>query len=78
MSKKIGTLGYNYDTERIGILNRMDLWQDTGLHCGECLEVFINDKWVKDRIEYKSSNKEWYLVYSKLAGNQLEGLRVRF
>lgn len=78
MNKKTGILGYNNDEKRVGILNSMDLWENTGLHCGECFEVLINNKWVSDRIEYRSINKEWYLVYSKLAGNQLEGLKIRF
>jgi hypothetical protein len=74
--KKTGILSYNYDNERYGILNAMDLWEDDGLHCGECFEVFINNEWVADRVEM--SKWEWYLVYSKLSGSQLEGLKVRF
>jgi len=78
MERKTGILGYNYDEKRIGILNSMDLWADSGLHCGECFEVLINDEWVADRIEYRSSNQEWYLVYSGLKGEQLEGVKVRY
>lgn len=74
--KKIGWLSYNYENERIGILDKMDLWADNGLHCGECFEVLINDEWIADRIELSSG--EWYLVYSKLKGNQLEGIKVRY
>lgn len=73
---KTGFLGYNYDNDRYGILNKMDLWEDDGLHCGECFEVFIDSKWVSDRIEMKF-DKTWYLVETKLEGNQLEGLKVR-
>ncbi|MBY7043756.1 DUF5348 domain-containing protein [Clostridium botulinum] len=76
MSKNIGTLGYNYDNDRIGILNDMDLWQDDGLHCGETLEVFINDEWKIDRLEM-TWDKVWYLVVSGLKGNQLEGIKIR-
>lgn len=76
MEKKTGWLGYNHDNDRIGILNNMDLWEDDGLHCGETLEVFINDKWVADRLELYRG--QWYLVYSKLKGDELEGLKVRF
>lgn len=78
MDKKTGKLGYNYDEKRMGILDRMDLWADTGLHCGETFEVFINGEWVADRIEYSSKSKEWYLVYNKLTGDELEGLKVRY
>lgn len=74
--KKIGWLSYNCENERMGILDKMDLWDDDGLHCGECFEVLINDEWIADRIEL--SGGEWYLVYSKLKGNQLEGLKVRY
>lgn len=76
MNKKTGILSYNYDNNRIGILDRMDLWLDDSLHCGECFEVFINGEWVADRLEL--SKGEWYLVYSKLSGDQLEGLKVRY
>lgn len=78
MEKKTGILGYNYDEKRIGVLNAMDLWENSGLHCGETFEVLINDEWVADRIEYTSRTDEWYLVYSKLSGDQLEGLKVRY
>ena len=32
-----------------------------GLHCGECMEVFVGDKWKPTRIEY---GENWYLVVS--------------
>lgn len=69
-------LGYNIENDRYGILEN-DLWVDTGLHCGECLEVFIDGKWIADRIEFDHSINSWYLVYSKLYGEQLENLIVR-
>lgn len=76
MSKQvIGYLGYNSDTERYGFLYG-DIWQDTGLHCGECVEVLVNGKWVQDRIEM-SWEGNWYLVESKLKGSQLEHLQVK-
>ena len=33
-----GRLGYNCENGRYGLLS-MDLWIDTGFHCGECMEV---------------------------------------
>ena len=77
MNKTTGILRYNYDEKRMGILS-FDLLFNSGLHCGECLEVLINDEWVADRIEYTSRTNEWYLVNTKLQGADLEGLKVRY
>ena len=40
-----GRLGYNSSNGRYGIL-LSDLWLDTGLHCGECLQVLMDGKWM--------------------------------
>ena len=45
-----GRLGYNCENGRYGLLS-MDLWIDTGFHCGECMEVLVDDQWVKTRME---------------------------
>lgn len=74
-SKDIGYLGYNSDNDRMGILNDMDLWEEEGLHCGFCLEAWIDGAWVSDRLEY---NGNWRLDYTKLEGRELEGLKVRY
>ncbi len=74
--KEICYLGYNSDNERYGILYG-DLWQNTGLHCGDCVEVLVNEKWIKDRIEM-SGDGNWYLVEAKLKGNELEHLQVNW
>lgn len=71
-----GRLGYNKENDRYGILS-MDLWENEGLHCGETFEVKIDGKWQADRIEM-NNNKEWYLVHSKLKGEELEYLQVRY
>lgn len=71
-----GRLGYNDELERYGVLVS-DLWQKDGLHCGECFDIFINGEWISDRIEYNHEIKKWYLVKSKLVGEELEYLRVR-
>ena len=63
------------DTDRYGILYG-DLWENTGLHCGECIEVLINDEWIEDRIEMSVDGK-WYLVKNNLSGNQIEHLKVK-
>ena len=45
-----GRLGYNSYNKRYGLLSS-DLWIDPGFHCGECLEVLVDDQWVKTRME---------------------------
>ena len=55
-----GRLGYNSSNDRYGLLSS-DLWIDTGFHCGECLEVLIDDQWVQTRMEMNPA-REWYLV----------------
>lgn len=76
--KSIGKISFNYENNRYGILNSMNLWYNDGLHCGECLEVFINGEWIKDRIEmrWNSENNEYYLVNTKIT--ELEGLKVKY
>ena len=56
-----GRLGYNCENDRYGLLS-MDLWIDTGFHCGECLEVLVDD--------------QWYLVGTPYCGD-LECIRAR-
>ena len=41
-----GRLGYNSSSERYGIL-LSDLWIDTGLHCGECLQILLDGRWYR-------------------------------
>lgn len=63
--KKIeGRLGYNSENGRYGLLVS-DLWEHTGFHCGECLEVKVDDKWVKTRMEM-DIDRNWYLVDTPL------------
>lgn len=72
-----GRLGYNSSNDRYGVLVS-DLWEDSGLHCGECLEVLVDDCWISSRIEMKWTNEGnyWYLVRTPYYGN-LEYVRVR-
>ena len=60
-----GRLGYNCENGRYGLLS-MDLWIDTGFHCGECMEVLVDDQWVKTRMEMNLA-REWYLVGTRTA-----------
>ena len=52
-----------------------DLWEHTGFHCGECLEVKVDDKWVKTRMEM-DIDRNWYLVDTPYTGD-LEYVRAR-
>jgi len=69
-----GRLGYNSSNDRYGLLSS-DLWIDTGFHCGECLEVLIDDQWVQTRMEMNPA-REWYLVGTPYCGD-LEYIRAR-
>ena len=71
---KQGRLGYNGNNGRYGLLSS-DLWIDTGFHCGEGLEVLVDDKWVSTRMEMNPS-REWYLVGTPYCGN-LEYVQAR-
>ena len=69
-----GRLGYNSSNGRYGILSS-DLWLDTGLHCGECLQVLMDGKWTQTRMEMDAA-RNWYLVGTPYHGN-LEYIRAR-
>lgn len=43
-----------------------------GLHCGECMDVLVDEKWIPTRIEM---GDDWYLVGVKT--DRLQGLTVR-
>lgn len=72
-----GRLGYNSANKRYGLLVS-DLWENEGFHCGEGLEVLVDDKWVRTRMEMKWSADGgiWYLVDTPYCGN-LEYVRAR-
>ena len=71
---KYSRLGYNSENGRYGLLVS-DLWEHTGFHCGECLEVKVDDKWVKTRMEM-DIDRNWYLVDTPYTGD-LEYVRAR-
>lgn len=72
-----GRLGYNDSNDRYGILVS-DLWENEGLHCGEGVEVLVDDKWVPSRMEmaWAEDGNYWYLVGTTYYGD-LEYVRVR-
>ncbi len=69
-----GRLGYNSSNGRYGLLVS-DLWEDTGFHCGECLDVMVDGRWVNTRMEM-SADMKWYLVDTPYYGD-LEYIRAR-
>ena len=76
MEKNImGRLGYNSQNDRYGLLVS-DLWEHDGFHCGETLEVMVDDEWVPTRVEFLWETQEWYLVGTPYRGN-LEYVRAK-
>ena len=71
---KQGRLGYNSSNDRYGLL-ASDLWIDAGFHCGEGLEVLVDGKWVRTRMEMNPA-REWYLVGTPYCGD-LEYVQAR-
>ena len=73
-----GRLGYNSVNDRYGLLVS-DLWEHSGFHCGEGLEVMVDDKWVPTRMEMcwnDDDSHDWYLVGTPYFG-ELEYVRAR-
>ena len=72
-----GRLGYNSSNDRYGVLVT-DLWENNGLHCGEGIEVFVDDKWIYSRMDmaWGKDGNHWYLVGTPYYGD-LEYVRVR-
>lgn len=77
-----GYLWYNTDEGRYGIIDSSDLLVYDGLHCGACMDVFVEEsqKWVPVRLEYASPSarvlsRGWYLVGLNAA--KLDGLKIR-
>lgn len=71
---KEGYLGYDDAAGRYGLLV-MDLFEKM-FHCGDRLQVMIDDKWWDTRIEM-TANGEWYLVGTSYLGLELEHLKIR-
>ena len=59
-----GRLGYNSYNKRYGLLSS-DLWIDTGFHCGECLEVLLDDEWVQAMMEMNPAREQQSLEAHK-------------
>lgn len=61
-----GRLGYNCENGRYGLLS-MDLWIDTGFHCGECMEVLVDGVECSAALHHnkKMTNYHIHLVFSE-------------
>ncbi len=73
-----GRLGYNSANDRYGLLVS-DLWEHDGFHCGEVLEVMVDDKWQKTRMEM-GIDRQWYLVgtpFCEMSNTSGQGYRRR-
>lgn len=68
---KQGSLIYDPESGRMDIRFGLEDYYG-GLHCGECMDVLLDGKWIPTRIEMYD---EWYLVGIKT--DDLIGLVVR-
>ena len=68
-----GALIYNEESGRIDIRFGLEEYYG-GLHCGEDMEVMVDGKWIRTRIEM-DINSKWYLV--SVDADSLIGLPVK-
>lgn len=73
-----GRLGYNHENDRYGLLVS-DLWEHTGFHCGECLQIYKNGKWIDTSFEMDWSTGKgiWYLTGTDIVGTEIEYIKAR-
>ena len=70
MAQRTGALVFDELTDRYDIRFDLNAYYG-GLHCGDCLEVFVRGKWKPTRMEY---GQNWYLV--GIRAEDLNGLRA--
>jgi hypothetical protein len=70
---KCGMLIYDSDS------NRLDMLFDNGsilggFHCGDCLDILLDNEWIPTRVEY---DEDWYLYGLYQSGRIPINLKVR-
>lgn len=58
---KQGVLVYDQKSERMDVRFGLEDYYG-GLHCGTCMDVFVNNRWKPTRIEYGWDERGWYLI----------------
>lgn len=73
-----GRLGYNAENDRYGLLDS-DLWIKDGFHCGDIIEIQVEDEWIATSMEmlWEADGGIWYLTGTPFRGGNLEYLRAR-
>lgn len=71
MAKRQGALVYSRDKGRYDVRFGLDDYYG-GLHCGDCMDIRLNGRWVPTRMEYFA---KWYLI--GVNTDALDGLVVR-
>ena len=73
-----GKLGYNHKNERYGLLIS-DLWKNDGFHCGDSLQIKIDDIWLDTSFEmdWSDGTGVWYLTNTDIRGNAIENIIAR-
>lgn len=70
-----GKLRYNPENGRYGLLVS-DMWENDGFHCGESLQVKVDDHWVDTTMEMTCEDGQdtWHLTGTEYRGETLEFL----
>ena len=71
---KQGVLIHDPESDRMDVRFGLEEYYG-GLHCGTCMDVFVDNRWKPTRIELDWGGKGWYLV--GVPTDSIVGLRVR-
>lgn len=52
------------------------MYEHEEFHCGDTLEVLVNNQWIQTRFKMSIDN-EWYLVGTPYHGEDIEYVRAR-